>query len=398
MSRTAEYAIKGYIYQFLVTLSKLLDTSNGEITVEGVVEDIDVLTPTGLTAYQCKYHETKSKFTLSAIYKPILQMLCHYDKNPSSLIQYRLHAHFPNEKVGSKKVLSQIELDEVIATTAANLQNYLKDLSAFTDKVGFLSRFEIHFGTSYDDLESSIIVALCKEGLSTEDVKEILYPNAVHKIAEISINPDVNQRKIKKDQFVDDLKSIKKTAISRWTKELQSFYELLKKRRQQLRDDLNKNYRKRCFIVDSAYLQDFDSKITLFIKEFVDKYNSKAKNSCPTFSLMCHESMLNQIWKFLTSKGVNVERGYIGGELDVDYFLREPMVNVKENKASFRVRICNHNTDFDKMIDKGKYDDIFIISENIPGILKGITDTNVEHLQTKELDQINYLLSLKNSL
>jgi hypothetical protein len=78
--------------------------------------------------------------------------------------------------------------------------------------------------------------------------------------------------------------------------------------------------------------------------------------------------------------------------------LREPMVNVKENKASFRVRICNHNTDFDKMIDKGKYDDIFIISENIPGILKGITDTNVEHLQTKELDQINYLLSLKNSL
>jgi hypothetical protein len=73
MSRTADYTIQGFIYQFIVTLQKLLSISdsNSAIVVEGLIEDIDVITPTGVEATQCKYHESKDNFTLSAIYKPV---------------------------------------------------------------------------------------------------------------------------------------------------------------------------------------------------------------------------------------------------------------------------------------------------------------------------------------
>lgn len=98
MSRTADYTIQGFIYQFIITFHKLLLSSdNDEITIEGIIEDIDVSTPTGQEAVQCKYHESKQKFTLSSIYKPVLQMFCHYKNNPTANINYRLHAHFPNE-------------------------------------------------------------------------------------------------------------------------------------------------------------------------------------------------------------------------------------------------------------------------------------------------------------
>lgn len=48
MSRTADYTIQGFIYQFIITFHKLLiSTDDAEITVEGIIEDIDIVTPTG---------------------------------------------------------------------------------------------------------------------------------------------------------------------------------------------------------------------------------------------------------------------------------------------------------------------------------------------------------------
>jgi len=51
MSRTADYTIQGFIYQFIITFHKLLMSANdAEITVEGIVEDIEIVTPTGQEA------------------------------------------------------------------------------------------------------------------------------------------------------------------------------------------------------------------------------------------------------------------------------------------------------------------------------------------------------------
>jgi hypothetical protein len=401
MSRTADYTIQGFIYQFIVTLQQLLQVtdSNSEIIVEGVIEDIDVIAPTGIEAIQCKYHEGKDKFTLSAIYKPVLQMMCHYKKNSASKIKYRLYAHFPNETVGSKITLTTADITKILASKGKSLKKYRTELAGFTDISGFIAKFEMEYGASLEDSQKAVIVALSKEGFSTEDAEDIFYPNAIHRIAELSIKHKEAERKIKKSGFISALKEKKKTAISRWTKELQSFEKLLTKRKEQLRENLNKNSRERAIILDSNYIADFDSKVVQLIEDFVNKYNSKVRlHHSPLFSLVSDESVLNDIWKRLNTKNITVERGLIAGELDVKHFLRKPLKEIKEGKLEFKVRLCSHDTDFEKVLSIANFDDLYIISDKEFDFLKKLNDTNIERIETTEVNEIKYLLSLNNKL
>lgn len=401
MSRTADYTIQGFIYQFIVTLQNLLQVidSNTEIIVEGIIEDIDIVAPTGIEAIQCKYHEGKDKFTLSAIYKPVLQMMCHYQKNSKTKIKYRLYAHFPNETVGSKFSLTATDISKILLSKDKELTKLQTELSSFTDTKGFIGKFEMEFGASLENLQKAVIVSLSKEGFSTEDAEDIFYPNAIHRIAELSTKHNELDRKIKKSEFITTLKEKKKTAITRWTKELQSFEKLLKKRREQLREHLNKNSRERAIILDSDYITDYDTKVVQLIEDFVNKYNSKIKlHHCPLFSLTSDENNLNEIWKRLNTKNITVERGIVAGELDVKYFLRKPLKEIKEGKQEFKVRLCAHATEFEKVLSKANFDDIFIISDKEFDFLTTLTDTNIEKIESTEVNEIKYLLSLNNNL
>jgi hypothetical protein len=401
MSRTADYSIQGFMYQFILTLHKLLQitNNNSEIIIEGPIEDIDLITPIGIEAIQCKYHETKDKFTLSTIYKPVLQMMTHYSKNSSKNIKYRLYAHFPNELVGSKKNITEADISQILKSKSQDYKTLIRGLKGFSDTSGFISKFEMEFGHSLSDLEKAVIVSLSNEGFSTEDAKEIFYPNAIHKIAELSIKHNDFERKISKDFFLENLKEKKKTAISRWTKELQCFEKLLKKRREQLRDNLNKNSRVRAIILDSKYINDFDSKIVQLIEDFINKYNCKIKlHHCPIFSIISDNLILNSIWRRLNIKSISVERGMIAGEFDVNYFLREPLKIFNEGKAEFKMKLCSHESDFEKIFSDIKLDDLYIISDKEFHYLDNISDINIEKIQTKEINEIKYLLLLNDKL
>ena len=96
MSRTADYTIQGFLYQFNKTALEVLKAQDDDtIIVEGIVEDIEIASLGSLTAIQCKYHEASTSFTASAIYKPLLQMLKHFSDNQTANIRYVLFAHFP---------------------------------------------------------------------------------------------------------------------------------------------------------------------------------------------------------------------------------------------------------------------------------------------------------------
>lgn len=398
MSRTADYTIQGFIYQFIVTFQKILDdSSNSEITIEGIIEDIDISTPLGYEVFQCKYHECKTKFTLSDIYKPVLQMLSHFKKNPTAGIKYRLHAHFPNETVGSTKKLSKTEIQQILASKAKEFKKYTAELSGFTRIDEFVDLFEIHFGASLADTEKSVIVALSREGFSTEDVEEIFYPNAIHSIAEYSIKHSEKDRIVKKSTFLDSLRTKKKTAINRWTRELNSYEKLLKQRKKQLRDNLNMNSRARVIVLDSNYISDFETKASNLILDFVAKYNNKIKlNQCPIFSLICEEDLINSIWRKIAHKNVIPVRGIEAGVFDVKRFLREPIKN-SNGSVEFKVRLCNHENDFGQIHTLGIADDIFIISDN-DFSFETVSSCNIEKIKTSEINEIKYLLSLTTSL
>ena len=144
MARTAEYSIKGYLYQFLRYLSEILAADKGtKITIEGAIEDIDVAAPGFTTAVQCKYHEAADKFALSRIYKPILLMLEHFSHNTVATpeVHYRLFCHFPDQ-TGSRP-LTKTELEAVLATGAQPMKKIIQRIAKGVDHDTFLARFTI---------------------------------------------------------------------------------------------------------------------------------------------------------------------------------------------------------------------------------------------------------------
>jgi hypothetical protein len=60
------------MYQFYLSLNELLKSNDEAIVLEGIIEDIDKVSSLGVTAIQCKYHETIETFKWLAVYKPIL--------------------------------------------------------------------------------------------------------------------------------------------------------------------------------------------------------------------------------------------------------------------------------------------------------------------------------------
>ena len=74
------------------------------------------------------------------------------------------------------------------------------------------------------------------------------------------------------------------------------------------------------------------------------------------------------------------------------------MKEIKEGKQEFKVRLCAHATEFEKVLSKANFDDIFIISDKEFDFLTTLTDTNIEKIESTEVNEIKYLLSLNNNL
>jgi len=271
MTREADYTIKGFIYQFNKTLEQVLSEPNGtEITVEGIIEDIDVVSAELTKAIQCKYHETKESYNLSDISKPILQMLVHYANNKDKDIQYILYAHFSGETEG-EKTISKSDIEGILKSKDKSYLGYIStlkppktteiqelllktrknadEIKAITTYYGtatdlelqidideFLKseKFKFVIGKSFDNLIVDIKQLLeTKSDFTNIDIEELFYPNAIQKIADKSILHNPDERKINNTNFISDLKKSKKTAITRWTKEVSTYSSLLTKRRNQ---------------------------------------------------------------------------------------------------------------------------------------------------------------------
>ncbi len=439
MNREADHTIKGFVYQFNKTLEELLKSEDGtNITVEGIVEDIDIISSDTIKAIQCKYHETKENFKISDISKPILQMLSHFANNKDKNIQYILYAHFPNENEGDK-VLTKSDIETIISTKNQKyIVNYISkikppeddkikelvakekrsaddlkkiknyylsnpDLPLITDLNEFLNpeKFKFIIGKSFQNLvEDTKKLFEMNSSFSKEDIEEIFYPNAIQIIADKSIEPDAEKRIIEKRYFLNKLEKTKKVAISRWTKELLSYHKLLKKRRSQLSENLKQNHRLRYFIFDSSSIEKFDDKIVSFIVDYLNKYHFKIKlhSKTPIFCIQTENSkLLFDIQKRLFTKGISVTTGYVGDTFFEQDFLREPKKIIKDSWFEFRLRLCLLNDKIIGIINKKKCDDLFLIGNIITKKIN-ILDINIEKIEVSNLKELKYLLSLSNDI
>ncbi len=105
MPRTADYTIQGFLYQFNKTALEILKAqADDTITIEGIIEDIEVASSASLKAIQCKYHEASTSFSASAVYEPLLRMLKHFSDNTTANISWsaprKLESYFPRISTG----------------------------------------------------------------------------------------------------------------------------------------------------------------------------------------------------------------------------------------------------------------------------------------------------------
>ena len=398
MPRTADYTIQGFLYQFNKTALEILNAQDDDkITIEGIVEDIEVATPTTLKAVQCKYHEASKSFTASAVYKPLLQMLKHFSENQTAKIRYVLFAHFPGVST-PHPTIDKATLKAALASTDKGLKKHVEAVPPGTNLDSFLERFTMEFGPSYGEITKRVGKKLEANGIPKGDIDTLAYPNTIHIISTLSVKHNADDRQITKKKFISDLMAIRTTAISQWTLALKTREKLLQARRKQLKAHLDKNARLRYFVIDPHNIEDYDAEIVLFVSDYIDKYHFKpAHIHTPILCVFAKRSEIQDIQHRLYLKGIVSTDGYIGGQFEQSYFFREPQSSKGsggEMKREFSIRILSWD-DHHKVLNDRKCDDLFIIGE-VDCNAFDTEDVNVEQLAGVTMKEIKYVMGVSN--
>jgi hypothetical protein len=391
MGRSADYTIQGFLYQFNQTLSELLKAADDDmITIEGIVEDIEVASFAGTKAIQCKYHETQDNYTPSILYHPLLQMMKHFKSNPGAKISYHLFAHFPNNPAIK---ISVADLNAAITSTNKKLKDLIDEVKG-VDIDGFLKVFSVFVTPKYDDLVKDNSQKLVDMGFIKDEVETLFYPNAIQIIADLSIKHDITFRSITKKDFLNSLRKIRTTAVSQWTLALTTRQKILETRRKQLKGNLSTNVRLRHLVVFPEFLEQFDDQIVLFIKSFIDKYHFKVSHTqTPLFVLDVPENAFDEVAERLVAKDVIPNHGCPVKNFSEAYFLREPMVMKEKKEFSLRlIRWC----DYINISLNSKADDLFVIGHgDITGL--DLKDVNLEILDAENFNEIRYVMGIDNA-
>jgi hypothetical protein len=399
MSRAADYTIEGFLYQFNKTILEILNSQDGSnINVEGIIEDVEIVTPSVTTAIQCKYHGTSKAFTSSGIFEPLLQMMHHFHTNPGANIRYILFAHYPSVTEDARPKIGEAELQAALDSTNKDFQKYIAVLQGKININEFLPKFAMEFGPKYDDLIIDVNAALKANGIPVGEIDTLAYPNAINMIAGISVKHDPMERKITKQKFLEDLKGIRKTAISRWTMALRTRKQLLDARRKQLKTHLDTNSRLRYFVFDSKSLEDYSTEIVLFVKDYLEKYHFKpAHISTPVLCLCTSEDDFKEIQYRFFQKGIICADGYIANYFDESRFFRDPLSGKGSGggiEREFSLRLLRWE-DHSRILNNRKCDDLFIIGESDITSLD-TKDVNVEYLAATTLIEIKYVMGVSN--
>lgn len=365
-------------------------------------------------------------------------MLLHYSKNQDSNIQYILYAHFPNEIKGPKE-LGKSDINSIIATTNEELiakyiskikpptkqeiiklvdkskktkedlttikKYYLeeKDLKLNINIDNFLNneKFKFIIGKSFNSLVASTKQLFSENTtLSTKDIEELFYPNAIQIIANKSTKNNIDERNIDKKSLIEELEKTKKVAISRWTKELKNYKKLLRNRRLSLTTGLNQNNRLRCFIFESDRIKDFDNNIVTFIVDYLNTYHHKVSlhNKTPIFCIKTsNHELIFSIQKRLHKKNISIETGYIGDVFFENAFMRGPKRIIKDNWFEFKMRLCILTEHIIEILKDSEINDTFLIGKNLEPF-SDWKDINIEYLDITSFNELKYLLLLSKEV
>ena len=216
--RSAVDTIKGYFYQFDMSILSVLDLANetDEIAIE-CIEDIDLHTASAVTAIQCKYY-AKSEYNHSIIQEAVRYMLSHFKEVKAGIkpkIFYVIRGHYTS---GQEKLPIGIDVEflknHFLTYTTKKIKRYhhielgLDD----ADLTEFLALLTVdinalEFDKQFQKIISQLQVAFNCTPFSAEF---FYYNNALRIIKELAIRSNPAERTITKKAL---LKSMNTSSI-----------------------------------------------------------------------------------------------------------------------------------------------------------------------------------------
>jgi len=429
--RQANSAIRGFLYQFDKSLLEILNSNDGQvITLEGQIEDIDIVTDSSIETIQCKYHEDKD-FAISSVAEPILDMFCHFIENPSSgkKIKYVLYAYF-NDNVES---IQQSDFNDYImkATNKDTILKYFHRLFHIEDEailnicnktkrtdsdkkqiVDYFNdeknvrKYKTPIGDffvcfEYRKAEKHSVIKARNVKLLQDSIDDgttafnLYYPNAFSKIAMMSSLPDIADRKITKRDLLEWLLNQKSFLINKWIFEIEAKGKVLKQKKSYLSQTFSGNSHVRAFVFSSAFLRNNADNLNSFFIEYVNKYYWKKRLQRPPIFILDATDMvlLNFITENLyTGYKMTINNGYVV----VDKFSEDCFINNTNCAADFSMKITLAQNIDSEMLQRCGVNYLYYVGSHSEQIHNSCFRT--ESLGISTISELRYLVKLDLTL
>lgn len=426
--RQADSTIKGYLYQFNKSIYEILSSADDEvITVEGVIEDIDIQSPSGTTTIQCKYHED-SKYQISSIAPPILEMLCHYCESVylGKTVSYVLYAYYSDNvtevdrtafvdflqatkdkdilikyfhriyNISDTKILNIANKQKKSKEERETLINYYKDnrasLSMRVSISDFWGVFTYIKAQQFDCLKEEVIQQL--SGISDKETAlSLYYPNAFSVIASMSAKKDITERNITKAMLISFLKEQKSLLINRWTLEALGKEQILKAKKRYLSAYFSSNADVRAFIFTDAFLEKNSNYTIALIQEYLGKYFKKPKLQKPPIFVFGNrysdlmQSALIELYKYQRS----VNTGLVGNT-----FVEDSFINNRNCSPDFACKMALLENITANVLEQCQVNQLYVIGKNELGLHS--VNYYTEELDVADMSAVRYLIALTTTL
>lgn len=428
LNRQANSTILGYSYQFNKSIFEILSANDDDsITLEGVIEDIDIQSPYNTTTIQCKYHEDK-KYQISSVAEPILEMICHYHECSAigKKVNYILYAYYADnvESVDKDKFAEYISsttnkdillsffhriysiqdpailqiANKVKKTTDEKkhlVEYYAKNrgsLKLCVSLDNFWECFKYCKAEQYDVLSQKIIEKL-SEIVDKETAETLYYPNAFSYVVKLSAKQNVANRKVTKKKLLKFLSEQKSVLITKWTLAALDKKKILENKKKHLSSYFSSNADVRAFLFSDKFNEKNSENIVAFIHAYIAKYFKKPKLQKPPifiFENNSEELLKNAIL------GLYKYQKYVNNGLVANCFMEDNFINntTCTDQVSCKMTLLkNINVN---LLESCKVNQLFIIG-NVKIDLPSCNFV-VENIDIDSVNTLKYLVGLEKLL
>lgn len=290
-NRSAVDTIRGYFYQFDLSILELLKSVCGSDSVDiEMIEDVDINTATETTAIQCKYY-SKTEYNHSVISWPIRLMLLNYKERRDkglSPVRYKIYGKYES---GQDKLTLPINV-EFLKT---HFLTYKKDKKehfhhtelgiADHDLNDFLALLTIDINAKTYEEQFQNVLNEIKSCFSCSDfeAEHYYYNNALNVVRSLSLKANDIDRRITKDSFLSQINK-KNILFNSWFVELKGRKEYIKGIKQQFFTlSLNTSPFERFFLIEVPNIDYDRAKLKTLILSIQKKWSKLSKRDTQSF-------------------------------------------------------------------------------------------------------------------